>query len=289
MGERSDDELPDELSHDEPSDEELSDYKLEKSDDESAQSDTSKPLPRLAWIAPVIVAAGVLAYFWFPRTPEAPAPTAPTVAYRPLPAPTSAPAAINVPPLDESDDLVRRLVAALSSHPRVAAWLAGDDLIRNFTVAVENIANGTVPTRHLRVLRPTGPFRVVADGEAVRIDPRSYERYNGVTDAVRSVDAAGAATLYSTLKPRIEEAYRELGHNDAFDAALQRAIAMLVRTPVTDGNVPVVYKGALNMFANPRLEELTAPQKQLLRMGPRNARLIQDKLREIAAAIGIAV
>ena len=198
-----------------------------------------------AWrgCAAIVAVAGVPAYFWFPRTPEPVASTAPTVAYRPLQAPASAAAAIDVPPLDESDDLVRRLVTALSSHPRVAAWLATDDLIRNFTVSVENIANGATPARHLRVLRPTGPFRVVEDGEVMHIDPRSYERYNGVTDAVRSIDAAGAATLYSTLKPRIEEAYRELGREDGFDAALQRAIAMLVRTPVADGNMLVVYKG----------------------------------------------
>jgi len=58
-------------------------------------------------------------------------------------------------------------------------------------------------------------------------------------------------------------------------------------TPVADGNVLVVYKGALNAFANPRLEDLTAAQKQLLRMGPRNARVIQGKLGEIAAVLGM--
>ena len=271
---------------------ELSDYELEKSDEESIRPESAQPRrTRLAWIvAGALVAAGVPAYFWYPRTPEAPASTVPTVAYRPLPQAANAGAPIDVPPLDESDELVRRLVSALSSHPRIAAWLATDDLIRNFTVTVENIASGVTPARHLRVLRPAGPFRVVEnEGEVLHIDPRSYQRYNGVADAVASIDAAGAATLYSTLEPRIEEAYRELGHDDGFDAALQRAIAALVSTPVADGNVPVVYKGALNAFGNPRLEELTAAQKQLLRMGPRNARLIQEKLREIAAALGIPV
>jgi hypothetical protein len=276
-----------ELSNDGLVDAQLSDYELEKTEEESARPDVGKPVPRLVWIAAIVALAGVPTYLWFPRTPEAPASTAPTVAYRPLSAPTSASPAVDVPPLDQSDDFVRRLVADLSSHPRVAAWLATDDLIRGFTVAVENIAGGTTPVRHLRVLRPTGPFRVVADGEVVRIDPRSYERYNGVADAVNSIDAADAAALYSTLRPRIEEAYRELGHNDGFDAALQRAIALLVQTPVADSNALVAYKGALNEFANPRLEALTPAQKQLLRMGPRNARIIQGKLSEIAAAIGI--
>ncbi len=269
---------------------ELSDYELEKTDEESAPTGPGQMRARRWWIvAALVVLAGVIAYFWWPQAPEAPAATVPTVAYRPLPAPVNKPAAIDVPPLDQSDELVRRLVSALSSHPRVTVWLTTKNLIRTFTVAVENIANGATPARHLRVLAPAGPFRVVEDGEVLHIDPRSYERYNGLADAVASIDAEGAATLYSTLEPRIEEAYRELGREDGFDAALERAIAALVDTPVAAANVPIVYKGALPVFADPRLERLTAAQKQLLRMGPRNVRLIQGKLREIAAALGIAV
>src|SRR5690606_28875563 len=105
---------------------------------------------------------------------------------------------IEVPPLDESDPVVRQLVEMVSSHPRVMAWLATDGLIRNFAVVVENIASGQAPSAHLGVLRPTAPFSVIEQGEddAV-IDPRSYDRYNEIADAVASVDAAGAARLYS--------------------------------------------------------------------------------------------
>ena len=268
---------------------ELSDYELEKTEDESAPVASGGARARIAWIiAALVVAAGVPAYFWYPRAqPEQPASAAaPTIAYRPVAAPVNAPPTIDVPPLDQSDALVRRLAGALTSHPLVLAWLATPNLIRTFTVAVENISNGATPARHLRVLRPTGPFRIVEDGEVVRIDPRSYERYNALADAVASIDTEGARSLYLTLKPRIEEAYKELGRSE-FDAALEEAITMLVSTPVTGATVPLVHKGALNAFADPRLEGLTGAQKQLLRMGPRNVRLIQGKLRDIAAALGI--
>ena len=272
---------------------ELSDYELQKTDEESAPAGPGGTRPLVLWIAAAaIVTAGVAAYFWFwsPRPQEAPTSTAPTVAYRPVPAPAgAAAAAIDVPPLSETDPLVRRLVSALSSHPRVAAWLTTPNLIRTFTVAVENITIGATPARHLRVLRPVGPFSVIEDDEVMHIDPRSYERYNGIADAVASIDAAGAATLYATLRPRFDEAYRELGHAGGFDAALERAIAILVATPVPAAPVPLVYKGALNAFADPRLEALTDAEKQFLRVGPRNMRLIQGKLREIAAELGMSV
>jgi hypothetical protein len=194
---------------------------------------------------------------------------------------------IDLPPLDETDALVRRLVAALSTHPRVAAWLTTDGLIRNFVVVVENISTGRTPAAHLRALRLAGPFRVVEHGEELVIDPGSYERYSSIAAAIQSIDAFGAARLYTTLKPRLEDAYRELGHQESFDRALERAIVALLEVPVLNGEVPVVPQGALYRYEEPRLERLTDAQKQLARLGPRNARLVQDKLREVARQLGI--
>jgi hypothetical protein len=193
---------------------------------------------------------------------------------------------IDVPPLDQSDVLVRQLVQQLSSHPRIAAWLATNGLIRTATVAVENISGGATPAGHFRVLRPASGFETTARGGELYISPRSYERYDDLADAVASIDAAGAARLYTTLKPRVEEAYRDLGYPDTpFDRALERAIVLLLRTPAVDARLE--QKGIGYGYADPALEGLTGAQKQLLRMGPRNIRIIQTALRQIALALGI--
>jgi hypothetical protein len=177
-------------------------------------------------------------------------------------------------------------VQGLSNHPTIAAWLTTDNLIRSFTAAVHNVSAGTNPTAHARQLAPTGPFRVI-EGNGAHIDPRSYGRYDRIGDAVASVEAAKAAGVYSALKPRIEEAHAEQGVGGTFDASLERAIVELLETPVIDGPIALVPKGVGYAFADPRLEQLTPPQKQLLRMGPRNARRIQAKLREIGRELGI--
>src|SRR5262249_9068949 len=69
-------------------------------------------------------------------------------------------AAVDLPPLDESDGVVADLVRKLSSHPQVAAWLTTRGLVRNFTVVVSNIAEGQTPAKWLPPLRPVGPYRV---------------------------------------------------------------------------------------------------------------------------------
>jgi Protein of unknown function (DUF3014) len=197
-------------------------------------------------------------------------------------------ATIVVPPLDESDGVVADLVRKLSSHPRVAAWLTTKGLIRNFAAVVLSIDDGKTPANLLQRLRPTAAFRVTERDGGIYIDERSYERYTSLAEAVTSIDAKGSASLYATLKPRIEEAYRELGHPDpSFDAALERAIVSLLDTPMRSRPPRLRLQGIGYAYADPRDEALTGPQKQLLRMGPENGLAVQAKLREIALALGI--
>jgi hypothetical protein len=252
------------------------------------------PRSALPWAvlagAVVVIAATVLIF-------RREGPSAPNAAPEVVAAPATpvseqalgAPAdAVELPPLDDSDPVVRELVGMLSSHPRVMAWLATDGLIRNFTVVIDNIASGRMPARYLAVLRPTARFAVIERGEdELSIDPRSYDRYTPIADAAGGIDAAGAARLYSTLKPRIEEAYDALGVAESFDRPLERAIVSLLQVPVIEGSVRLEPKGAGYQYADPRLERLTPAQKQLLRMGPRNVRAIQVKLREVALALGV--
>lgn len=207
----------------------------------------------------------------------------------------SAPAALgtnpfpaDVPSLDDSDAFVRQWMPRLSAHPRVAAWLATDRLVRTFTTVVSNIAEGSTPATHVPVLKPPGGFRVLERGTELHVDPRSYERYDDLAAAIASIDPGGAAQLYATLKPRIEEANAELGAPaGSFDRTLERALVLLLRTPVADGPLAIEPAGIGYRYADPRLEALGGAQKHLLRMGPVNARRVQASLRRMALALGV--
>ena len=241
----------------------------------------------------VLVLGGTAFYFVNQLSPrsQTPAavqqqPAAPAVAQ---PSPLGGePEAVTIPPLDESDDIVRMLARMLSENPTFVSWLASDDLIRTFTVTVVNVADGQSPAKHLRVMRPRAGFSVRQRGEDVYLDARSYERYTPLANAVASIDPAGTAKLYATLKPRIEDAYRELGYSTPFDRTLERAIVLLLQTPVSDQAI-ILQPGRATefLYVDPALEKLTKAQKHLLRLGPRNARAVQTSLRNIASALGI--
>jgi hypothetical protein len=119
------------------------------------------------------------------------------------------------------------------------------------------------------------------------ITPESFRRYDRFAALVESLDARAVVEAYRTIQPRLDEAYRALGRSEGgVDTALDIALQALIATPVPVAPVAVVPgKGATYAFRDPALERLSPPQKQLLRMGPDNMRVIQARLREIRAEL----
>jgi hypothetical protein len=239
--------------------------------------------------AVLITAVAAAVYVLFGRKTEQPAPAQAPAAAPAAAAPTAeAGENIPLPPLDATDPIVRKLVTELSSHPTVAAWLTTDRLLRNFVVVAINVSEGKTPTRHLKAVAPQGKFRVKSAATGAYVDPATYARYDGFAEAIDALDARGTARLYATLRPRLVEAYAEQGiPEDKVDAVLERAIVHLLETPLVDGEVPLRAKTISYAYSDERLESLSPAQKQFLRMGPRNVRVIQAKLRDLALYLGI--
>ena len=236
-----------------------------------------------------VVAIGLLGVLFVVfRQPAKPKPTPSPVALATAPAPTPTPSpSVALPSLDDSDAFVRQVGAALSAHPELARWLARTALVRTLTVVVVNVAGGETPRPHLEFLAPKQRFKA-ARRPARRIvtDPAGFAGYDVFGDVVASVDAGAAVDAYRTLSPLFEAAYVELGHPEGgFGDALDRAIRALLAVPVLPADVALVPHATGFRYADPKLEGLTAAQKQFLRIGPRNVRLVQGKLRELLGAL----
>ncbi len=206
------------------------------------------------------------------------------------PAPEAATPARPLPPLEASDAFVREAATLLSSRAELAGWLAHEGLVRRYVAVVANVAEGTSPAPHVGFLRPAGGFTTLGGANAATIDPASFRRHDLATAVFTSLDAAAAARLHRELTPLIDAAWSEIGEpGRRFDEVLATAIGRLVAVPVPDGPVAVVADGAVWQYADPALAALPAAEKHLLRLGPDNARAVQAKLRELAAALGLSL
>jgi len=244
----------------------------------------------------VVLALAAFVMFSHHKAPEAePVAEAPARPVKPAPK-TAVPAtpppapAIPLPELGQSDSFIREKAKALSSDPKLASWLKSENIVRRIAAAADMVSSGRVPSDSLGALAPRKGFTTTTKGDKVVISAKSYARYDAVAAAVDSLDVKGAATLFQQTKPLFQQACQELGDKSCdFQDTFVRAASEILETPIVDGDLEVQEKESklAYTFVDPKLEQLSQVQKQMLRMGPANVKKIQTKLRDIAGAIGV--
>ena len=185
--------------------------------------------------------------------------------------------------LDESDDIVREEASALSNTTHWQTWLGTQQSIRKFVQFMENVSRGKVPHKYFRFLAPAGQFTADAmpDNEFI-LDPKSYKRYSQFANTIDSLDAEALVYTYAMLEPFIQTAWDEMKAPDqSFDEVVLAAIKQVQTAPAIREEIRLIRPSVMYKFADTRLEQLNAVSKQMLRMGPRNTRIIQKKLDEI--------
>lgn len=235
-------------------------------------------------ILAVAIVGGAVWYALRPQTPPPPPAQAPVAA-----APEK-PKDIALPPSAESDAQVRKELAGASSRPEWAKWLAESDLLNRWVTVADNLAEDVSPAKQLAFLAPAKKFHAIEKKKKITLDPKSYDRYDAVAQVIGSIDAKVFAGAVHTLHPLLEAAYHQLGYPDRkLDDLARKALQRLADAPVVDGAIELQPKGALYKFADDKLESLGPVEKHLVRMGPRNTKVIQAKAREIAAALDLRV
>jgi hypothetical protein len=242
----------------------------------------------------IVIALVVAAYLLFFRDgtpaetepPESDPVVAEQTADETLPEEAPEPSEVLDVSLDESDELIREMVAGLSTHPELARWLMTDDLIRRFVAAVDNIASGESPRSHMGFLQFPDKFSVIEKDGVLYMDPAGYARYDAVAAVFASLPVPESMDLYRRLAPVIQEAYSNLGYPGVdFDTTLMRAIEELLEVPVVNEDVVLEEKLRSYGMADARLEGMSQAQKHLFRMGPRNVGRIKTKLRELRSGL----
>ncbi len=185
-----------------------------------------------------------------------------------------------LPELDNSDSLVRQVAPSVSSHPVFVSWLAPDELIRTFTLLIDNISRGDLIRKHLKHFAPKQRFkaRELADGVYIT-DPTSYRRFDLFVEIFDSIEPRIFTALYLKLQPLFQEAYGELGYPDQdFDKVILAAADIILAAPVITRTLKFDRPSVMFKFNDKKMEDLNDVHKQMIRMGPKNTKKIQAKI-----------
>ncbi|MFC3122557.1 DUF3014 domain-containing protein [Agaribacter flavus] len=188
--------------------------------------------------------------------------------------------------IDVSDTEVKSRLAQTTRLPAFARLLVSEALIQKFVINVSNLARAEASPKDALVVPPKQAFRVYSQANRKWIDPASFQRYSPYIDVLESMDINKLLALFETYRPVIEERYAEISRPGAsFDDALIDAIDTLLDTPQVPVPIEVYTDSVMYKFKDEQLESLSAPQKQLMRMGPDNMRRLKAVLRDIKAKL----
>lgn len=247
----------------------------------------------------VIAAAGVLYYFWQlrvepPRPAPAPTAAAPAVAPQPSAEPriehpievAAAPPAVPLPALAESDPALQEALAVLFGGTAFDLLFQPQDIIRHFVAAIDNLPRKTVAQRIMPIKPVTGAFRANGPEGRTIVGADNAARYAPYVRALEAVDSAKLVALYVRLYPLFQQAYAELGYPSRyFNDRVFEVIDHLLATPDVRGPIALVQPKVMYEYADPALQDLSAGQKMLVRMGPENETKVKAKLRELKKAL----
>ncbi|MBU2978401.1 DUF3014 domain-containing protein [Alteromonas sp. C1M14] len=207
----------------------------------------------------------------------------PTEEVEPLPEPTEP----DPEPLDVSDAGVEEALKGISDTPEIDTLLVKEGMIQRFVVTVTNLANDEmVPAQQLPVTAPEQSFRVYRQADKEWIDAASYKRYTPYVSMIESFDNDALLELFKRYKGEIQTKYDEIGEpGQPFESVMVDAIDQLLDTPEVPVPVEVYSDSVAYKYADSKLENLSNPQKQLLRTGPDNMRRIKAKLRELKSLL----
>ncbi|NLQ24431.1 DUF3014 domain-containing protein [Shewanella sp. S-1] len=191
-----------------------------------------------------------------------------------------------VPVLAESDAFVQQKALAMINNNVLSSSLVQQDLVRQFVVFVDNLAQGELTRKVSPLKGPEKLFSVSEITNKVYLNPEGFHRYDAYVDSIAKMDEQSLITTYKQLTPLLEEAFTELGYSNAkFNDRMLQAIKMLLAAPIIEDPIELNSISVNYQFVDPNLEALPSAQKLLIRMGPENTRKLKVALRKIESQL----
>ena len=193
---------------------------------------------------------------------------------------------VQVAPADAGEAAVNKELAKNWPLAQLRKYFNLQEQARRLVITVDNLPREHVPSQ-LRVTRGVPELlRVQKDGETITLDPSNYERYDRIIGYVEKMDARKIGRLYAKFYPLLQRTYEETGFpEERFHDRVLAALDDMMDAPRPTGPIRLVQPKVLYRFEDDHLENLSAGQKIMIRVGPDNAARLRKVLARVRAAI----
>jgi hypothetical protein len=220
-----------------------------------------------------------------PAAPAAPASSAPRY---PIEAAAVTPpaAAPPLPDVADSDPLLQDAMAALFNGAALDRVFHLQEIVPRFVATIDNLPRQTVALSKMPVQPVAGSIATSQSDGQVLLRADNAERYASYLRLMEQADTQKLVQTYVRFYPLFQKAYQDLGYpHGYFNDRLVEVIDHLLATPDVPAPVALTQPKVLYQFADPALEQLSAGQKIIIRMGPVNESRVKAKLRDIRRAL----
>ena len=260
---------------------------------------------RRTWGWPLVMVAAVIlaAIFAWRGLHPTPTVTAPPPAAEAPPAAAPAPAAASprfpidaaapaaeapapLPDVGDSDAALQYAMSALWSGVPLDRVFHLQQIVPRFVATIDNLPRSTVALSRMSVKPVEGAFETAQSDGRTLLRADNASRYSTYLRVMEQADTQRLVATYVRFYPLFQKAYEDLGYPGGyFNDRLVDVIDHLLATPDVPAPIALAQPKVLYEFADPALEQRSAGQKMLIRMGPVNESHVKAKLRDIRHAL----
>jgi len=198
-----------------------------------------------------------------------------------------------LPRLNESDAEVKNKVTELDSGAQLLALMVSDELIRKTVRAVNSLSDGWVVKEYRPIISPKGTYLVDDTGRYDAEQQKIYRasiannaRYEQYVDVLTKLKPESVASLYDYFYPLLQQAYEELGLQEAsFHSVMMRALDRVVQPTAVSEPQDLRQPSVMYVYADKNVENLSSLQKLKIRLGDEHSTKLASWLTQFRVEI----
>lgn len=202
-----------------------------------------------------------------------------------------------LPTLDNSDSVahsrIEKLLSPSFSSGLDSSLVLSDEFIRKLVLTIDNLSRGEISNKYPAARIRVEPFDQSVTALKPHQNPPRYtmgqgtfKRYDRAVNIFSAVDKAALAWFYQWVQPLLQQSYDELGNTEmSFDTVAIKAIDQLLSAPNIEGEIELKRTSVMFQYTDPALENSSASDKLMFRLGAGNRAKFKTALRELKAEL----